>query len=538
MFMTKSNSISTQQISGYINLLWCPNKIYGTGSIVASLRRISSELDFTKLVKSTVQIILLKSQILVDFIERICYVTIQYLLTNTFKEATCQEPAKTRNATLHVKTIDRHLGQVNLDKIAQNSKFYQRTPQKITAFAFVKSLCNAAYQEIFSYSKVAFLLGLLGVDISKQAVAERINRHGVVFVKQVLNAVIENISGLCSTYNTGVFKTFVNVFLQDSTHLPLPPHLADAYPGAKNQSKKINAGMKIQAIFNLVNERLTAFSLSPFTRTDQSASKDILKLVKTGDLVIRDLGYFVLSVFETFIQNGIFFLTRYRNEVTIYCPESGNKLNLLKLLKKKSSLDIDVFLGSNQRLPVRLVALPVPDHIANERRRKAKNNRDRRCNPSKESLQLLGWSIFVTNVGRSIWEPSNILEVYAIRWRIEIIFKAWKSHLSLDKIPQSVNKNELEVYIYAHLLNITFFHVFFDQLNRYMIRKHNKHISMLKIAPLFDQITNYIFLFGATFDSEQDENFLEKLILRHCCYEERIKRSNYSEQLARLGCLA
>ena len=69
-------------------------------------------------------------------------------------------------------------------------------------------------------------------------------------------------------------------------------------------------------------------------------------------------------------------------------------------------------------------------------------------------------------------------EIYAIRWRIEIIFKAWKSHLSLDKIPQSVNRNELEVYIYAHLLNIIFFHVFFDQLNQFMIRKHNKYISI------------------------------------------------------------
>jgi hypothetical protein len=528
---------STHNESGHMSLQYRFDKIHEPIRFIVYWVLLLA-LYLSQLLKSVVQNILQNIRKLVAFTKRICYVTIQYLLTNTFKEATCQEPANARNEIIHVKTIDRHLGQVNLDKIAYDSKFYQRAPQKITAFAFVKSLCNAAYQQIFSYSKVAFLLGLLGADISKQAVAERINRHGVVFLRQVLNVVISNVSGLCSTRNAGVFETFGNVFVQDSTNLPLPQHFADAYPGAKNHTNKINACMKIQAIFNIVNERLANLNLSPFTRTDQAASKDILPLVKTGDLVIRDLGYFVLSVFEKFIQKGVFFLSRYRNNVTIYCPKSGNKLNLLNILKKKSSLDIDVLLGSTHKLPVRLVALPVPDHIANERRRKAKNNRDRRCNPSKESLQLLGWEIFVTNVGRSIWDPLMFWEIYAIRWRIEIIFKAWKSHLSLDKIPQNVNRHELEVYIYAHLLNIIFFHVFFDQLNQFMIRKYNKYISVLKIAPLFDQIINSIFLFGDTISSKQIEHFLEKLILRHCCYEKRKKRLNYSEQLARLGCLA
>ena len=480
----------------------------------------------------------LNRKILLDFIRGLCYVTTQYLLIKTFKEATCQEPAKTRKSSIHVKTIDRHLGQVDLDKIAFASKFYQRKPQKITAFAFIKSLCNAAYQDLFSYSKVAFLLGLMGVNVSKQAVAERINRHAVVFVKQVLNIVINNISNLGPVRKTGAFKIFRRVYLQDSTHLTLPPHLAKFYPGPKNQSNKKYAGMKIQAVFNLVNERLTDFSLSPFTRTDQAASKDLLNLVKANDLVIRDLGYFVLSVFEKFINRGVFFLSRFRNDVTLYCPESGRHLNLLKLLKKQSSLDIDVLLGAKHRLPVRLVALPVPVHIANERRRKAKNNRDRRCNPSKESLQMLGWQIFITNVGRDIWDPLTICKVYAIRWRIEIIFKAWKSHLSMDRIPKSANKNELEVYIYSLLLNIIFFHVFFDQLNQYMISRHNRNISMLKIAPLFDQIIKYIFLPGETLNDNQIEHVLEQLILRHCCYEKRNKRSNYSEQLAQLASLA
>jgi len=181
--------------------------------------------------------------------------------------------------------------------------------------------------------------------------------------------------------------------------------------------------------------------------------------------------------------------------------------------------------------------MPVPDHIANQRRRKAKNNRDRRCKPSKESLQLLGWQIFITNVGRSIWDPLTVCKLYAIRWRIEIIFKAWKSHLALANVPEG-SKNELDIYIYSQLLNITIFHAFFDRLNRIMIRKHDKYISMLKVAPLFGHIVSAVNLLADTISGAQFEHFIEKLLLRHCFYEKRNKRTNYAENLQLLASLA
>ena len=237
------------------------------------------------------------------------------------------------------------------------------------------------------------------------------------------------------------------------------------------------------------------------------------------------------------VCNGVSLLSRYKSNVAIYYPESGEKISLLKLLNKKTSLDITVLLGSEQQVPMRLVAVPVPDNIANERRRKAKNNRDSKCNPSKETLKLLGWEIFVTNVDNTIWSPSDILKIYGIRWRIEIIFKTWKSHLAINQIPERVNSNGLEIYLYAHLLNIIFFHAFFDQLNQFIFRKHKMNLSIIKIAPLFDEIIN-LPLFANVRDSKHTEQLLEHAILCHCSYEKRKKRINYYEQLNHLCRLA
>jgi hypothetical protein len=479
----------------------------------------------------------LRSKIILAFTLSFCYITIRCLNKKHKKEVPCQETATHQRLPIHVKTVDRRLQQLSLDKIARNTKFYRRTPQKIQALPFIAALCAAAHQNIFSYGKIAFLLGLRGILVSKQAVAERFNLYAVALFKQALSALIGKVSGTETIQKQGAPAFFKNVYLQDSTYLSLPQPLADAYPGAKNHTNKKNAGMKIQAVFNLKKDQMADFSLSAFNRTDQAASKDILNLVQPKDLVIRDLGYFVLDVFKDIAQKGAFFLSRLRSNVAVYCPNTGKRLNLLSILKKQPCTDIDVLIGRNQKLPVRLVAIPVPEHIANERRRKAKNNRDRRCNPSKESLQLLGWEIFIANVKRDIWNPSTLCKVYAIRWRIEIVFKAWKSHMSLASIPEG-SKNELDVFIYSQLVNITIFHAFFDHLNRYMIDKHNRFISMLKLAPLFSHVLNAIHTLHYAATDDEIEEYLSGLLLKHCCYEKRNKRTNYPEQLALLASLA
>src|SRR2546422_4094099 len=117
-------------------------------------------------------------------------------------------------------------------------------------------------------------------------------------------------------------------------------------------------------------------------------------------------------------------------DVKFYDPRTGQELNLPAELRRQGYFDRQVLLGS-QKVGVRLVAVPVPEAVANERRRKAKQNRDQRCHPNAQRLFLLGWNLLITNVPRSIWPAKVVAAIYRMRWRIEMIFKAWKSHLGL-----------------------------------------------------------------------------------------------------------
>jgi hypothetical protein len=243
------------------------------------------------------------------------------------------------------------------------------------------------------------------------------------------------------------------VFIQDSTTIKLSARLAAVFPGSSNHCGTKNGELKIQAVYELLSQRFVHFGLSGFTRNDQAATHDILPLIQRADLVLRDLGYFVVERFERIAHQGAFFLSRLRLDTKLYDPRTGGELNLPGQLKRQGSLARQVLLGS-RRMPVRLVALKLPPQVAAERRRKARMNRDKRCHPSARSLQLLGWAIFITNVPRKNCSAKTIAEIYGLRWQIESLFKVWKSHFRITEVP-SGSESQLLVVIYARLVFIT-----------------------------------------------------------------------------------
>jgi len=332
-----------------------------------------------------------------------------------------------------------------------------------------------------SFRLIAILLGWLGgQSITKQAVAKRMTSQCIEFVRSALFAVLSNMSKFESLRHSNIFDPFKRVLIQDSTIVRLPSHLASHFPGPSNQNKKRGAALKIQTVYDLLGETFAYFGLSGYTRTDQRASIDILATASQGDLVLRDLGYFSTTVFKQLAAQGVHFLSRLRQNVSIIDQQTLKTFNLLKILRRYGTFDQEILLGAEQRVKARLVALPVPEDVANQRRRKAKNNRDKRCNPSKNALELLGWNILVTTVPSCTWSADMVQQAYGVRWRIEIIFKSWKSHFNLTHTPTG-SANQVEVLIWARLLGICLFQTLFGSLELFGF----KPISLLKFAQIF-----------------------------------------------------
>lgn len=433
------------------------------------------------------------------------------------------------NAVTLAAQLDKKFESLSLTQIAKEQGFVKRKTRKISPQIFLMGLFIMVLTGGHSLSSFATVMGLLSnLRISKQAVEKRINPGLIRFLRSLLGYCLVH-KCTPSALKGKLVSVFNRILVHDSTQIQLAPHLSDQFPGSRNQSRKRFSILKIQAVYDLITETFHHFDFSGFTRNDQAASIDILTILKRRDLLIRDLGYFVLSVLNKISNLGAYFLCRYKHGISIFEADGQTLIDLLKQLNKQGFLDKDVVLGNKEKVPVRMVAMPVPEPVAAERRRKAKKNRDRRLNPSKEHLSLLGWNIFVTNVDRDTLSVEQIVLLYRLRWRIEIIFKSWKSHFHLRNVPKASFERVL-VYIYSSLIFITLFqtHVY-HKLYKKVIENNLQQLSLFKVTQFFKEQIWAVVLFFI-----QPER-LEKQIYYHCSYEKRNKKINYAQTVLALS---
>ena len=340
--------------------------------------------------------------------------------------------------------------------LARLGGFVQRRLRKLSVRGFVLSCMLLALKKGASVREQAVLAGMCsGTTISKQGLHKRLGAKIAPFLQACVAAAVGH--RLASQRVGPASASFARVLVQDSTCLTLSPALARHFPGAANQTGKAHAAVRLQCLYELFAERFVWFSISAFTRNDQAAAGDVLALLRPGDLLMRDLGFFTLASLQLIAKAGAFFLSRLRYAVSLFDPASGEPLELRRLLRPGVALDRPVRLGRGVELSARLIALPLDDRTVNERRRKARANRDRRLRHSDDYFHLLGWAIFITNASAGSLPQSIVPKLYRLRWRIEIVFKAWKSYWGLTEI-DTVGPRQAEPLLYGALLLIVLTH--------------------------------------------------------------------------------
>ena len=105
------------------------------------------------------------------------------------------------------------------------------------------------------------------------------------------------------------------------------------------------------------------------------------------------------------------------------------------------------------KLPVRVVLSPVSKEIKESRLKKlTKKAKHKKWNLSKERKLMCGYNIFITNLDEST-ENQEILDLYGLRWQIELLFKIWKSLFEIHKIGHT-NIFRFECYLLGRLISL------------------------------------------------------------------------------------
>lgn len=350
------------------------------------------------------------------------------------------------------------LKRLPLLSLAYQTGWMERVAKKIFPWHLVTASLLLISQPQISLTVLAVLLGLLSRQtLSKSGLRDRLDSSAVSFLQAVLAAALSLRLRPLPAPPPKFPWPFERILVQDSSTIKLTEKLAVFFPGGANQHGKTCGVLRLQATLDLLSQRWVSFALSPYVRNDQKASPDLLPHLHKNDLVLRDLGYFALPVLQQIALCEAWFLSRFYFRTAVF-DRQGRPINLLDLLRRKGRLDQEVLLGKKEKIPVRLVALPVPAQVANERRRKARAHLQNRCQLSEDYLELQNWTLFVTNVPAEILSARQVMALYGQRWQIEIVFKGWKSHFNLEAVASSTTRELLEVALYGKLLFITLTH--------------------------------------------------------------------------------
>ena len=404
------------------------------------------------------------------------------------------------------------LESLDLEGLSKESGWSPKS-RKVTALGWCLSLCLACSHKAPSLRVAATFMGLVNaLTVSKQALHKRLRKGGGKLLEKALGAALATKARCAGKGLAG----FARVLVQDSTCIALPKSMEAHYPGSSNQYDS-SAVMRIQSVYDMVANRFVEFALGPYTRNDQAAASDVLDIVEEGDLVLRDLGYLTFDSLRRIGESGAFYLSRYMSGHKIYDPDTGAELELADLASASRTVEVEVLLGAKARLPTRLIAIPLKEEIANRRRQKAKGNRDLRRAPDKRALHLLGWQIMLTNCPKDRLAASLVFELYSMRWRIETIFKSWKSGLGIDSTPTRVSKATLDATVHAALLRVTLVHaVVIPWLEA---RDPTRKVSVCKLMDLIGICAGL-----AGIDPAANENLLENLS-KHSRYDKRKRRN-------------
>jgi hypothetical protein len=318
-------------------------------------------------------------------------------------------------------------------------------------FAKIFILVNDGGSQFASITQLCAKAQELGARLVSSSMQERFVECAELFMKEVCERVISKQIMEASELNT--LEEFSEIMLQDSTNINLPDSLKDEFKGSGGVRSK--ATMKLDFSIDLKSGYCKIGVRSGIDNDTKASMSEI----KKGSLWLRDLGYFTLDRFREIKSKGAFFLSRVKSSLCIYAKADSKEVIDIEAVVKKMAMnevkDMEVFVGEKNRLGVRLTIQKVPQDVAEERRASLKKEYKSKGKkpPSDKTLFWCGINVLISNLCLLTYTGQRLLNMYKIRWTIEIFFKIWKSIFNLGKVGTN-NRVRLMCQLYGKLIYI------------------------------------------------------------------------------------
>ena len=301
--------------------------------------------------------------------------------------------------------------------------------RKFTCFSLARTfILGFLHKPQATDEQLAQIAVQAGTDVTPQAVAQRKSPRLVQFLEKLFRKAAALIVGSDRSL-APLLERFSSVTILDSTTITLPDSESERFAGCGGSYHGGVAAMKLQTELDLRRGALSHIEIEPGRSPDGASSRQ-QAMPPVGGLRITDLGYFCVAVFAAIMAAKAHFLSRLQFGTKVML-RNGSGIDLLKWLPQQLGqyIDVEILLGSSERLPCRLVAWRLPEEQANRRRHKLRKELRDKCKPepSVERLAWCDWTVLITSLSTEQLTPPEAVILYRARWQIELLFKRWKS---------------------------------------------------------------------------------------------------------------
>ncbi len=319
------------------------------------------------------------------------------------------------------------------DQAARDTGFLRRQ-RKLTGATFVQTLTfgwldnpQAALDDLCE------LAGTLDLDLSCQGLDQRFTPQAVALVQAVLQEALQR-TFTATAAPLHLLSRFAGTYVFDSTTISLPASLAVLLPGCGGSGPDDGAAAcKLHLCLELSGGGLEELTLTD-GRTNDLECPVAHRPLPEGALRLADLGFYDLALLQRYSDEGVFWISRLHAGTTLRDADD-RKYKVLEFLRAQPGPRVEswVRLGA-QNVAARLLAVRVPEEVANRRRHKLRRRASKRGQGiSAERLALCDWDILITNVPAERLTLAEVWAVRGVRWQVELLFKVWKSEGRLDE---------------------------------------------------------------------------------------------------------
>lgn len=253
------------------------------------------------------------------------------------------------------------------------------------------------------------------------------------FFKKMLSLVIKKLVSKRSSNVPPLLKKFNGAYVSDCTTVPLSPSLAEQYPGCGGKTEKsCTASVKIFLRTEITTGNTTDILIDAGKTSDHTFIEKASKL-PAGSLELLDLGFTDFKRLKENDNSNIYYITRVQTNNKITVDGETYDLPTFFSQHKRKDFDIRCELGVDQ-FPVRLVAIPAPQSVANRRLKDLDKTAQKNSRTVSDGQKTLThWTFYFTNIPESMCSLADIFALYTVRWQIELVFKLWKDKGGLDE---------------------------------------------------------------------------------------------------------